>query len=71
MYSFKQFNEASYEGNVGIMELIKFKKQATPIQRKEFEEHLKNKRHKNAWDLVQKVTGTALHKSAFGEPRTV
>lgn len=66
MVNFKDFisiYEASYAGNIGIMELIKFKKSANDSQRKEFEDHIRNKRHKQAWDVVQKVTGVKLHKS--------
>lgn len=66
MVNFKEFinlDEASYAGNIGIMELIKFKKTANSVQKKEFEDHIKNKRHKHAWDIVQKVTGVKLHKS--------
>lgn len=68
MVNFKEFinlDEAAYAGNIGIMELIKFKKTANDSQRKEFEDHIKNKRHKQAWDVVQKVTGVKLHKSAY------
>ena len=62
---FKHMNEASYEGNIGIMELIKFHKSATPDQKKKLDTHIKQKNHKKAWDLVQHVTGTKLHKSVM------
>jgi hypothetical protein len=55
--------EAAYAGNIGIMELIKFKQKASAEQKKKFDDHLKNKRHKEVWDLVQHVTGVKLHKS--------
>jgi hypothetical protein len=45
------------------MELIKFKSNATPEQKKKFDDHVKNKKHKDAWKLVQSVTGVKLHKS--------
>jgi hypothetical protein len=61
--SFQQLAEAAYAGNIGIMELIKFKQKATPEQKKTFDDHMKNKRHKEVWDLVQHVTGVKLHKS--------
>ena len=41
MNNFKEqakINEASYAGNIGIMELIKFKQKATPEQKKKFDE---------------------------------
>lgn len=63
----EQVCEAAYAGNIGIMELIKFKKKASDEQRKQFDDHLKNKRHKEAWNLVQNVTGTNLHKSVNEE----
>jgi hypothetical protein len=59
----EQLYEAAYEGNIGIMELIKFKQKATPDQKKKFDDHVKNKRNKDAWKMVQDVTGVKLHKS--------
>jgi hypothetical protein len=59
--------EAAYEGNIGIMELIKFKQKATDEQKKAFDDHVKNQRHKEAWDVVSGVTGTKLHKSVHEE----
>jgi hypothetical protein len=59
----KILKEAAYTGNIGIMELIKFKSNATPEQKKKFDDHVKNKKHKEAWKLVQSVTGVKLHKS--------
>lgn len=73
MLNFKQFgilHEAAYAGNIGIMELIKFKKNANQKERDEFDSHLKNKRHKEAWDVVQRVTGTKLHKSVSEEKKS-
>ena len=55
--------EAAYAGNIGIMELIKFKQKASDSQKKQFDAHVKNKKHKEAWELVQHVTGVKLHKS--------
>ena len=65
----KKLNEASYAGNIGIMELIKFKNKATEKDKKEFDEHMKNKRHKDAWETVQRVTGVKLHKSVHEEKK--
>jgi hypothetical protein len=59
----EQLCEAAYAGNIGIMELIKFKQKATPDQKKTFDDHVKNKRNKDAWKMVQDVTGVKLHKS--------
>ena len=59
--------EASYSGNIGIMELIKFQKKATPEQKKKFDSLVKGKKNKEAWDMVQDVTGVKLHKSVMEE----
>ena len=56
-------DEAAYVGNIGIMELIKFKSKATPEQKKKFDELLAKKKNKEVWALVQDVTGVKLHKS--------
>lgn len=73
MQDFKEFvdlNEAAYAGNIGIMELIKFKQKANDKEKKEFDDHLKNKRHKDAWETVQRVTGVKLHKSVHEEKKS-
>jgi hypothetical protein len=56
-------SEAAYAGNIGIMELIKFKQKASPAEKKKFDDHVKNNRSKEAWKVVQDVTGVKLHKS--------
>lgn len=58
-----KLNEAAYAGNIGIMELIKFKQKASQTQKDMLQSHIKNKKHKEAWKLVQDVTGVKLHKS--------
>lgn len=67
MLKFSQFDEAAYAGNIGIMELVKFHKSATPDQKKQLQSHIDNKKHKEAWKLVQNVTGVKLHKSVHEE----
>lgn len=68
MKKFKDhINEASYAGNIGIMELIKFKQKATPEQKKEFDRLLADKKTQKVWELVQQVTGVKLHKSVHEE----
>ena len=59
----KILKEAAYAGNIGIMELIRFKNKATPEQKKKFDDFVKNKKTKEVWKLVQDVTGVKLHKS--------
>ena len=66
----KILKEAAYAGNIGIMELIKFKSNATPEQKKKFDDHVKNKKHKDAWKLVQSVTGVKLHKSVTEQKKS-
>ena len=66
----KILKEAAYAGNIGIMELIKFKSNATPEQKKKFDDHVKNKKHKDAWKLVQDVTGVKLHKSVTEQKKS-
>ena len=63
----KKLKEAAYAGNIGIMELIKFKQKASEEQKKKFNDHVKNKNDKEAWKLVQHVTGVKLHKSVHEE----
>lgn len=55
--------EASYAGNIGVMELVKFHQKANEEQKKKLKSHIDNKRAKEAWKLVQDVTGVKLHKS--------
>ncbi len=59
--------EAAYEGNIGIMELVKFHQTANDEQKKKLKDHIANKRTKEAWKLVQHVTGVKLHKSVYEE----
>ena len=66
-----KLNEASYAGNIGIMELIKFKQKASDEQKKQFDKHVADKKHKEAWQLVQNVTGVKLHKSVHEEQEFV
>ena len=58
--------EASYVGNIGIMELIKLYTNATPEVAAKVKALIASKKDKEAWDIVQKVTGTKLHKSVIG-----
>lgn len=70
MKKFKDhIKEAAYAGNIGIMELIKFKQKASSEQKKKLDDHIKNKNHKEAWNLVRNVTGVKLHKSVQEEKK--
>ena len=61
------FNEASYEGNVGMMEVAKFFKIATDAQKKLFKELLEKGKRGLAWKLIQDVTDTKLQGQEFDE----
>ena len=57
--------EASYPGNIGMMEVARFFNMATPKEKIEFE-RLMNMGEKNkAWQLIQKVTGVKLQGKEF------
>jgi hypothetical protein len=51
----------SYPGNLGMMEMVKFYKVATPEQKKTMQHHLDKKEFSQAWELLQSVTGVKLH----------
>lgn len=69
----QQVSEASYRGNIGVMELAKFHSTAKPADKEKFTELMKKKASAKSdeeqrqmasqiWDHVQKVTGTKLHQ---------
>lgn len=67
MITFKEYytviNEASYPGNIGIMELVKFYNTAHPDKIKHVKQLIKDQKHVEAWDEIQKHTGVKLHPS--------
>jgi len=63
-------DEAAYVGNVGAMEIFKFHRVATPEQKKKLQQHIQNKETKQAWQHIQKVTGTKLHRSVSEEKKS-
>jgi hypothetical protein len=65
-----KISEAAYEGNIGMMEVMKFHQKATDEQKKKFKEHLANKNHKEAWKMIQHVSGTKLIGKQFEETET-
>jgi len=68
----KDLNEASYLGNLGMMELVKFRKVASIKQKQDLADHIRNKKHKEVRDLIHKVTGVKLkpivQESQFDPP---
>ena len=68
MITFKDYSElqeASYAGNIGIMELIQFYSNATPELVSRVKSLIASKKNKEAWDIIQKETGVKLHSSAY------
>lgn len=49
--------EASYAGNIGMMEVAKFYMLATPEQKEQFKRLVAQKLNKAAWKLVYSVIG--------------
>lgn len=69
----EQVTEASYKGNIGVMELAKFHSSASAEDKAKFTDLMKKKSSAKSekeqrqmasqiWDHVQKVTGTKLHQ---------
>jgi len=59
-------SELSYPGNIGMMELMKFQKVATPEQKVRMRFLLSTDK-KAAWNLLQHVTGVKLHEETLTE----
>ena len=57
-----QLDEAVYDGNIGMMELVKFYNKASPKQKSVLQSLIRDKKVKQAWSLIQDVTGVKLHK---------
>ncbi len=60
-------DELSYEGNIGAMEVAKFYKIADGDQKKNLKELIGQKKFREAWQLVQKVTKEKLQGEEFDE----
>lgn len=68
MKTFKQYielTELAYQGNIGIMELIKFNQMATPQQKIDLKKMIGEKMTSDAWKLIQSVTGVKLIGKEF------
>ena len=59
--------EANYSGALGLMEIIKFKQIATPEQERLFDRLVKEKKNKEARELVQQVTDMTLTDKRFNQ----
>lgn len=63
----RSLNEATYPGNLGLFEIIKFRNTAPAEKVKQFHQLIKDQKHKEAWTMVQDHLGIKLHPSAMGE----
>lgn len=62
----EEVNEASYPGNIGVMELVKFHQTANDDEKKRLKGLIANKKTKDAWELVQTKLGVKLVGKSFG-----
>ncbi len=62
--------EASYPGNIGMMEISKFFKVASEEEKKTLKDLIGKKKFKVAWNLIQRVTGVKLQSRQFQEDIT-
>lgn len=53
--------EEAYPGNLGMMEMFKFYQVATEAQKQQMRKLIYDKKMKEAWDLLKKVTKVDLH----------
>ena len=53
--------EASYKGNIGMLEMFKFYQVATAAQKTEMKSLINAKKYDEAWKLLQSVTNVRLH----------
>ena len=60
-------HEASYPGNIGMMELAKFFQMAKPDEKDQFKKLLELGKKGLAWKLVQDIVGVKLQGSEFNE----
>jgi hypothetical protein len=61
LHDIKPLSEASYPGNIGMMEMFKFYQIASEEDKKQMKELISKKLFDAAWQLLQKVTGVNLH----------
>lgn len=57
----KKLDEASYPGNIGMMEMFTFYQKATEEQKNKMKQLLSKKKFEEAWEFLQNVTGVKLH----------
>jgi hypothetical protein len=59
--------EAAYSGNIGMMEVAKFFRTASPEQKQLFNQLLEKGKRGLAWKLIQDITNTKLQGKEFEE----
>lgn len=62
-----EFTEASYPGNIGAMEVVRFMQTATPREKTVLRKLIDADQLSKAWQLIQKVTGVKLQGLEFSE----
>lgn len=60
MREFEFTSEAAYEGNIGMMEMFKFKQMASPEMWALMKKLIATNQQDKAWELLKKVTGVKL-----------
>lgn len=58
-------NEASYPGNIGMMELVQFYRQSSQAEKQLLKQLIDSGEKAKAWELVQQVTGVKLQGAEF------
>lgn len=66
----ERLDEAAYPGNIGLMELARFFREANDEQKQRFKQLADRGLKREAWQLVQQVVGVELHGKEFHESAT-
>jgi hypothetical protein len=53
-------SEESYDGNIGMMEMVKFYRTATPEQITQMKALIAERKYDGAWELLKTATGVKL-----------
>lgn len=61
-----ELEETPYKGNIGFTELMMFYKSASDEQKQQLETLIEQGKNKEAWQLIQAVTGVKLQGPEFG-----
>lgn len=60
----RPLTEASYKGNIGMMEMFKFYQVATTEQKQKMKSLIEAGKQEEAWEFLQQVTGVKLKEAA-------